>query len=392
MYTAARGIVTGIINDGPELQELEVTIEGRPKPERAYNYPRLYRRVGVGEKVLLNTVAIDLGLGTGGRHFVIPEGEQVHPASTRTGHIMKLRYTPWQFPVLSVEEDSSPYHQQMTLANSLRGIPVAIAPLHSMLPGVILGYRKSYARRDPKRTPNIAYVMTDGAALPLALSEMVRELKQKQLLDLTITSGHAFGGDLEAVSIPAALLAAVSVGSSQKNPTLNVSSQIEPIDLIVVALGPGIVGTGTPFGFSGIEQAWIIDLTVRLGGIPIVVPRISEADPRERHLGISHHSLTILNLANHPAYLGISKSIRPEIQAKIAAKLAANSELLSKHQWFLVDDIPAEPAFAEYGLRVKTMGRSINQDLAFFQSTIAAGVLADLAQANQLEQLSKYTI
>ncbi|HEX3044518.1 MAG TPA: DUF3866 family protein [Bacillota bacterium] len=386
MFTAARGVVTGIINDGPELQELQVTIEERPKPERAYNYPGLYRRVEVGETVLLNTVAVNLALGTGGRHFVIPEGEQERASSATLsgkGHIMKLRYTPWQFSVLSVEEEASPYHEQMVAASSLAGIPVVMAPLHSMLPGVILGFRKSFALYHPERAPKIAYVMTDGAALPLALSELVRELKQKQLLDLTITSGHAFGGDLEAVSIPAALLAAASVGSSQAG---------QPIDLIIVALGPGIVGTGTTYGFSGIEQSWIIDLTARLGGIPIVVPRISEADPRERHLGISHHTMTILNLANQPAYLGISKLIRPEIQLKIAAKLKAKPELLSRHHWFLMDDIPAEPVFADYGLRVKTMGRSLNQDLAFFQSTITAGILANLAQANHLDQLTKYKI
>ncbi|MCL6591238.1 MAG: DUF3866 family protein [Firmicutes bacterium] len=395
MYTAAHGIVTGIVKDGPELQELEVIIEGRPGPDKAINYPGLYRRVEAGEKVLLNTVAIDLGLGTGGRHFVIPEGEQApaRPASAKTGHIMKLRYTPWQFPVLSVEEEASPCHQQMKDANSLRGVPVVIAPLHSMLPGIILGFRKSYGLRRPERAPKIAYVMTDGAALPLALSELVRELRQKQLLDLTITTGHAFGGDLEAVSIPAALLAGANASLPPlDSPPVDPARKERSIDLIIVALGPGIVGTGTPFGFSGIEQAWIIDLTARLGGIPIVAPRISEADPRERHLGISHHTLTILNLANHPAYLGISRLIGPETQARIAAKLAANSQLLARHHWFLVSDFPAGPAFAAYGLQVKTMGRGPAQDPAFFQSAIAAGVLADLAQADQLGQLGKYKI
>jgi hypothetical protein len=368
MFSVANGSVVDIIKDTPEFQELLVQMDGHIEPERAYNYPQLYRRLVIGEKVLLNTAAVKLGLGTGGRHFVIPE----YAADDTTkfpGHIMKLRYTPWQFPILAAEEDTSPYHQSLVASDSLAETPVVIAPLHSMLPGIILGFRTI------RKNTRIAYVMTDGAALPIALSEMVRELKSKKLLDLTVTAGHAFGGDLEAVSIPSALLAA--------------RQAIEP-DLIIVALGPGVVGTGTAFGFSGIEQSWVIDLVSKLHGLAVVAPRISGADSRERHLGISHHSLTILKMANHSALLGFSRLIPPSLADHIFKKLQIN-DLLKEHQWYLIDDPPAEKLFQEHEIKVKTMGRSIQEDPWFFQSTVAAGVLAGLATEGRLQSLQRIT-
>lgn len=369
MLAVAAGQVLKIIKESPDLQELLVKVDGRSEPERAYNYPHLYHRVDPGEKVILNTSAVKLGLGTGGRHFVIPEYAPAEPGEF-PGHIMKLRYTPWQFPVLAAEEEASPWHQVLTESASLEGVPVVAAPLHSMLPGVILGFRKV------KSEPKVAYIMTDGAALPLALSDLVRELKQKQLLDLTVTSGHAFGGDLEAVSIPSALLAAYQA--------------IKP-DLIIVALGPGIVGTGTPFGFSGIEQSWILDLAAKLKGLPVAAPRISGADQRERHRGLSHHSLTILDLANHSTLLGISNLIPPDLKADIIGKLIER-RLLTKHQWFFIDDPPADLLFKEYDLQVKSMGRGMAEDPWFFQSTVTTGVLAAMAAENRLASLERIRI
>jgi hypothetical protein len=367
MFDVVTGRVAEITRDLPEIQEILVAVDGEAELQPAYNYPLLNRRLDVGENVKMNISAVKLGLGTGGRHFVIPDYAQ-HNTQPAAGHIMKLRYTPWQFPVLAAEEEQSPYHESLKSCESLEGIPVVAAPLHSMLPGVILGFRRALTYR-----PKVAYVMTDGAALPLALSDLVRELKRRELLDLTVTSGQAFGGDLEAVSIPAALLAAREAGGA---------------DLIVVSLGPGIVGTGTKYGFSGIEQSWILDLAAHLEGIPVAVPRISSADRRRRHLGLSHHSRTILNLTHQPVLLPFSR-LFPESLSRNMMEQLRKTGLLTRHRWYYTSGCAAGTLFNDYGLRVKSMGRTVAEDPAFFQATIDAGFLAAKAVLGEVETLER---
>lgn len=369
MFSIVSGTVVRILKDHPELQELLVTIErdGEIREERAYNYPGLYRRIEPGERVKMNSAAVELGLGTGGRHFVLPDYPERQSVQFK-GHIMKLRYTPWQTPILAAEEEHSPYHQGLVSKTDLDGTPVVAAGLHSMLPGIILGFRESF-NRDPK----VAYIMTDGAALPLALSDLVRELKSKGLLNLTVTAGNAFGGDLEAVSIPSALVAA--------------KEAIQP-DLIIVALGPGIVGTGTRLGFSGVEQSWIVDLTARLGGKAVLAPRISGADPRERHRGISHHTLTVLNLASQPPLLPLSTRLSEAMLCQVKAA-AIEAQVWDRAQWYLVDDPAAEDLFAKYEMNVRSMGRGVRDDPAFFQATVAAGFLAGIAAAGELAHVKQ---
>jgi len=367
MLLVSKGQVLAVHYENPEIQELLVQVENKPLPMKAYNYLGLNRKLAADDRVTLNTTAVELGLGTGGCHFVVPDSDYSHTAAD--GHIMKLRYTPWQFSVLAAEEAASPFHEGLIEASSLNGTPVIIAPLHSMLPGAILGFMSSL-----EYTPKIAYIMTDAAALPIALSGLVRELKAKRLLDLTITTGQAFGGDLEAVSIPSALLTAYQA--------------VKP-DLIIVALGPGVVGTGTKFGFSGIEQSWVIDLTTRLGGIPVAVPRVSFADQRERHQGISHHSLTILGLANHPALIGLSADLTGD-QLEGIKKLIKKDNLMDRHQWYLFKETnDLLNLFQEYDLQVTTMGRGIKEDPWFFRHTIISGIIAGLAGTDRLGSLSR---
>ncbi|HYH02967.1 MAG TPA: DUF3866 family protein, partial [Bacillota bacterium] len=186
-----------------------------------------------------------------------------------------------------------------------------------------------------------------------------------------ITAGQAFGGDLEAVSLPAALLAA---------------RQAIQADLIVVAMGPGIVGTGTKYGFSGIEQSWILDVTARLQGIPVAVPRISGADRRPRHQGLSHHSRTILEMAYSTALLPFSGLIPETLKEQILAEIRGSAGL-NRHQWYQTDEPPVETLFAKQAIRVKSMGRTAAEDPAFFQTTVAAGYLAAKVATGELSAL-----
>lgn len=257
--------VSEIVSERPGLQRVALDT-GR----RAYALTDLIGPVSVGDRVVVNTTAVDLGLGTGGWdvvHWNLARDAWGEPGP---GHVMKLRYTSLQSDTGSVEEQPS-YHPPRDLG----GMPVVACTLHSQVACVAAVFK--HLRPDLR----LAYVMTDSAALPLALSDLVADLRAGGLLDITVTAGQAFGGDLEAVSMPSALL--VAAGEA---------------DAVVVGPGPGVVGTGTRLGFSGVEVAAVLDATAALGGVPIIALRYSDADPRDRHRGISHHSRTALELTH----------------------------------------------------------------------------------------------
>ncbi len=173
--------------------------------------------------------------------------------------------------VLGVDEQDSEHHAVLADADDLAGLPVVVADLHSALPAVLAGLR------DAAPSLRVAYVMTDGGALPLDFSRTVAGLRSSGWLEASITVGQAFGGDLEAVNVHTGLLAAHHVVGA---------------DVVVVSQGPGNLGTGTRWGFSGTSAGEAVNAAGTLGGRPVCSLRISEADPRERHRGVSHHSLT----------------------------------------------------------------------------------------------------
>ena len=169
----------------------------------------------------------------------------------------------------------------------------------------------------------VAYVMTDSAALPLAYSRLVQALREQGLLDVTVTAGQAFGGDLEAVNLYSALVTAAVAGKA---------------DIIIAGQGPGNVGTGTALGFGGVEQAMLLNAAAALEGLPIAVPRISFADPRARHLGLSHHTLTVLGrLTLAPAILPLP-AVAPEHADRLLAQIEQHG--LSRHQLRTADGLP----------------------------------------------------
>ncbi|WP_346012236.1 DUF3866 family protein, partial [Streptomyces sp. SID3343] len=248
-----------------------------PHPEparelRAIAYPALTGEPVVGDAVLLNTTAQDMGLGTGGYALVIALPDRL-PADPPKGpgHVVKARYTPMQAVVLGVDEQDSPHHDALRDADDLAGLPVVVADLHSALPAICAGI---HAARPGAR---VAYVMTDGGTLPLWFSMTADVLRESGELVGSVTVGQALGGDLEAVTLHTGLLAARHVLAA---------------DVVIVTQGPGNLGTGTRWGFSGVAAGEAINAIAALGGRPIASLRISDADGRERHRGVSHHSLT----------------------------------------------------------------------------------------------------
>ena len=165
---------------------------------------------------------------------------------------------------------------------------------------------------------------------------------------MTVTAGHAFGGELEAVSLPSALDVAVRLGGA---------------DVVVVAMGPGVVGTGSRLGTSAVEVAPAVDAAAVLGGRPIVAARASEADPRERHRGLSHHTETALRLATHAAAVGHAQG-------------TPSLPVAPPHQVITVEVPDVGAVLAAVGIDVTTMGRGPQDDPVFFSTTAAAAVLA----------------
>jgi hypothetical protein len=317
------GTVTELLEERDGLQR--ALVDG----ERAYVLTQLVGTVAVGDEVVVNTTAVDLGLGTGGWHVVHWNLARREWGQPGPGHIMKLRYTSLQTDTGAAEED----HPE--LPSTVPGLPVVACSLHSQVAVV------AAVARHLLPGARIAYVMTDGAALPLALSDLVHDLRRHGALDAVVTAGHAFGGDLEAVAVPSALALARHVVGA---------------DLVVVGMGPGVVGTASGLGTTAVEVAGIVDAAACMGARVALCCRASGADPRPRHRGVSHHVRTILDLA----------ATRPEVP--LPPGLAGAIEDATP-----VEGPDAAAVLAAAGLRVTTMGRGPGDDPPFFAAAAAAG-------------------
>jgi hypothetical protein len=166
------------------------------------------------------------------------------------------------------------------------------------------------------------------------------------LLAATITAGHAFGGDLEAVTVPSALALARHVMAA---------------DIAIVAMGPGVVGTSSELGTTSVEVAAALDAAAALGGRPIAALRMSEGDARDRHRGVSHHSRTALDLTRSSVLVAVP---------------AVDAFEHDRHEVRVATPPPMAELLADARLHVTTMGRGPADDPVFFAAAGAAGVLA----------------
>jgi len=327
-----------------------VTVAGRLVP--ALCYPRLTGLPEPGDRVLLNATALELGLGTGGYALVVAIPDRLPPDPEGPGHLIKARYTPLQVCLPGADEQGSAYHDLLRDADDLTGMPVVVADLHSALPAVVAGYRASQPEGRPLR---IAYVMLDGGALPAWFSRTAAGLAEAGWLAATITVGQAFGGDLETVSLHSGLLAARHVLGAE---------------LAVVAQGPGNLGTGTRWGFSGVAAGEAVNAAAVLGGRPVGSLRISTADVRDRHRGISHHSLT----AYGRVALARADIVVPDLGGEFGSQLLAAAQPLAvRHNLVRVSVEGLAAALADCPVPLVTMGRGLADDLPYFLAAAAAG-------------------
>jgi hypothetical protein len=307
-----RGRVTAVVEVLADLVRLEV--DGAP----CVAYPLLTGPVEVGDDVVVNVQARELGLGSGGFDVLYANLTRGLDLPAEEGaHVMKLPYTPVQFARRHAEEDGP-------LGDGLARMPVVCCTLHSQVAPVCAALRGL----------RVAYVQLPGGALPVALSDAVRALRALGLLEIAIGAGACFGGDAECVNVHSSLLFAAGRG----------------VDAAVCSIGPGIVGTGTSFGHGGMAAADALDAANSLGGTPILALRVSTADARGRHSGLSHHT---------KAVLGLSGTLRVA--------------------WPAGDVSDWREACA--GLPLDHMGRGPDDDPWFFAAAFAAGRLARFAAA-----------
>jgi hypothetical protein len=263
-----------------------------------------------------------------------------------------------QAMVAGADEQGSAHHQLLAEADSIDDMPVIVADLHSALAPVLLAIAQD------RPGTRVVYVMSDQGALPLAFSRSVAELRASGLLAGTVTVGQAFGGDLEAVTLHSGLLAArLALGA----------------ELVVVSQGPGNLGTGTRWGFSGVSAGEAINAAAVLGGRPVGTLRISGADARERHRGVSHHSLTAYGrVALCRADIAVPDLAGDGSPAmvELASAVAAGVRQLSQHRLIMVDLTGLRTVLAASPIRLSSMGRGLDADPGYFLAAAAAGRLA----------------
>ena len=319
-----RGAVTAIVERHDGLVRLEV--DGHP----CVAYPALTGPVVLGDDVLVNVQAVELGLGTGGYdvlHANLTRGLSL--VAGEGAHVMKLPYTPLQHAVRHVEESWADEP-----AADLAGLPVVCCSLHSQVAPACAGLGADL---------RVAYLQLGGGALPVPLSDTVRALRREGFLRTTVAIGPCVAGELAAVSVASALMASAAEG----------------MDAVVCSIGPGVVGTGSRFGHGALAAADSASAANALGGEPVLAPRVSAADERERHRGLSHHTLAVLDLVQ-----GAVKVAWPE-GLDVPAELGP-VEVVDASHW----------RGACEGLQLSHMGRGPDEEPWFFAAAFAAGRLA----------------
>ncbi len=315
------GTVSAVVERHDALVRLEV--DGEP----CICYPRLTGLVEEGDMVLVNDQARTLGLGSGGFDVVAVNLTRGLRLPAQEGaHVMAWPYAPGQQAVRFAEEDAG------SLPDGLNGRPVVCCGLHSQVAPVCAALA---GRR-------VAYIQVGGGALPVSLSDTLRALRARQLVEMTIAVSPCVDADLQCVTTASALLVAASRGA----------------EAVVVGIGPGIVGTASTYGHGGLAVADAANVACALGGSVVVAPRVSHGDPRERHRGVSHHTRAALSLC-----LG-------DVTVAWPAGLELPEELTVEEVG--VDGWQESCA----GLPLHHMGRGAEDDPWFFASAYAAGAAA----------------
>jgi Protein of unknown function (DUF3866) len=323
-------------------QPLEVEVAGERR--RAWADRQLLGEMREGDEVVVNVAALDLGLGSGGFdvvHVNLTRG--LEGGAGGEEHVIKLNYTSLQHAVEPIEGDDD----QRT--SKPRAFRVLVIPLHGHLAPA------AWALAQARPGLEVGYVQTGGGALPGSLSRDVRELRRRDLLAAQITAAPAYGGEHDALSTLGALDAGRDLGW----------------DAAIVGPGPGIIGSGTEYGHGGIAALESAHAALSLKLPTLVSPRLSCTDPRRRHLHLSHHTHTLLELLLAPVEIAV-----PEGDLEGAEQARGYLESAAAEGGHTLTSAPVDlDAYAASGLPTTTMGRPLAEDPLFFAAPLAAGTL-----------------
>lgn len=352
---------------GEQRLTIRLATEKESEPRPAIADVALVGRSEAGDEVIVNVEALDLGLGSGGFdivHVNLTRGLEAPGAPER--NVMKLNYTSLQHTVEPVEGE-----QQLGVPLER---PVAVLALHGQLAPVAW----AFARARP--AGRLGYIQTEGGALAGSHSRTVAALRAEGLLAGHLTAGAAFGGEGEAISTAGALQHGIrELGW----------------DAAVCGPGPGIVGSSSRLGHGGMLALDSAHIALALGCSTLLIARMSSGDARARHRGISHHTLTVLDLLLEPVSVALPAGMRSPVGSDLRAGLgavfgkagASRSALatdverparITRHDWRRAEvDLPA---YASSGLPADTMGRGLAEDPLFFGAALAGGsALGELA-------------
>jgi hypothetical protein len=325
-----------------------LTVEVDGERRAAWADTTLLGEMREGDEVVVNVAALDLGLGSGGFdvvHVNLTRGLE-GGGGGEGEHVIKLNYTSLQHPIAPIElpvRFMGDMPTKSAPAAAKASMRVVVLPLH--------GHLAPFAWAAAQAVPGarVGYVQGGGGALPGSLSRDVAELRERGLLCGHITAAPAYGGEHEALSVAGAL---------------DVAAHSFEWDIAIVGPGPGIIGSETRLGHGGIAALESAHAALALGLPTMLSPRLSSADPRERHRTVSHHTLTVLSMLLAPVAIAVPSG-NPVVTAKLATAAAWRHKLR---------EAPADlKGYAASGLPARTMGRSIDEDPLFFAAPLAAG-------------------
>ncbi|MBK8294551.1 MAG: DUF3866 family protein [Solirubrobacterales bacterium] len=317
---------------------LETEIDGERR--RAWADEAMVGVCEVGDDVVVNVEALDLGLGSGGFDIVhVNLTRGLEATGSDEEHVMKLNYSSLQHPVGTIER---PVDDGTGIGAA--AVPVLAIGLHGHLAPAVWAAANSASGSEPR----IGYIQTGGGALPGGLSNDVANLLKSGLLAGHVTAGPAYGGQGEAISLVGAIDAAASLGWSG----------------VICGPGPGILGSATVFGHGGMVALDVAHAGLSLKAPVVLSPRLSGSDPRGRHRGLSHHSQSVLRLLLSGVDVPLPEG-RDDI-AEVVEGIAGGRH----HVTFEPVDLDG---YGSSGLPRRTMGRDLEEDPEFFSGPLAAG-------------------